>query len=461
MLDASHPPPERLRAFASGRLGDEELGAISSHLDACPACRSLVDGFFAEDPLLGQLQAAAPPAGSVPEDEEQRRRAARALRRTLSRARDSSGHPPPSAGPGGEGAAPPPGLDGTAARPGPTPGPESSKGGEPDGPAPPRQVGEYDLLSEAGRGGMGVVYKARHRRLHRLAAVKMLLSGPFASPKQKQRFRLEAELAARVRHPNVVQVYEAGTHDGQPYLAMEWVEGGTLAERLCGAPWPPAQVAPLVEAVARGVHAAHRQGVIHRDLKPGNVLLAACGFAGAKPQAATPKIADFSLARTLQAEPDLTGAGLVVGTPEYMAPEQAAGDGTRVGPAVDIYALGVVLYELLTGRPPFWGGSATEVLRASSLAEPARPRCVEPRVPRDLEAIALKCLRKEPARRYASAEELAEDLRRYREGRPVAARPPRAAARAARRGRRPLRPASLLAALAALVVTAFLLVTWR
>ena len=290
----------------------------------------------------------------------------------------------------------------------------------------PRQVGDYDILAEVGRGGMGVVYKARHRGLHRLAALKMVLAGEFASPTQELRFRLEAELAARVQHPNIVQVYEIGSHDGRPFLALEWVEGGSLANRLDGTPWPPGEAAALVETLARAIHVAHGEGVVHRDLKPANILLQSGRGREARTDRGEssrpdsrldpasvlcPKITDFGLAQPTEGGQTLTQSGFLVGTPGYMAPEQAGGKRALVGPATDIYALGVVLYQLLTGQLPFRGDSTLEVLRAVTSDEPARPRRLQPRLPRDLEAITLHCLEKEPGRRYPSALALAEDLR--------------------------------------------------
>ena len=209
--------------------------------------------------------------------------------------------------------------------------------------AAPRQVGDYEILAEVGRGGMGVVYKARHRGLHRLAALKMVLAGEFASPAQELRFRLEAELAARVQHPNIVQVYEIGSYEGRPFLALEWVEGGSLANRLDGNPWPPGEAAALVETLARAIHVAHGEGVVHRDLKPANILLqkgeggrerdqgesSRSAFSGDPEFRLAPKITDFGLAQPTEGGQTLTQSGFLVGTPGYMAPEQAAGSGRR------------------------------------------------------------------------------------------------------------------------------------
>jgi WD40 repeat protein/tRNA A-37 threonylcarbamoyl transferase component Bud32 len=341
----------------------------------------------------------------------------------------------------------------------------------------PKQVGDYDILAEVGRGGMGVVYKARHRGLHRLAALKMVLAGEFASPAQELRFRLEAELAARVQHPSIVQVYEIGSYQGRPFLAMEWVAGGSLASRLDGKPWPPREAASLLETLARAIHLAHSEGVVHRDLKPANILLhkgepgrkndqgeSSRSESTADPASGLfPKISDFGLAQPTEGGVTLTQSGFLVGTPGYMAPEQAGGSDRRalVGPATDIYALGVVLYQLLTGQLPFQGDSTLDVLRAVMTDEPVRPRRWQPRLPRDLEAITLHCLEKEPNRRYPSALALAEDLQRFREGKQVAARPVGSAARLARACRRRPLVALLLGLLTASLLGGLAGVSWK
>jgi WD40 repeat protein len=251
----------------------------------------------------------------------------------------------------------------------------------------------------------------------------MILAGGFASEAQRQRFHREAELAARVQHPHIVQVYEVGLHDGRPFLAMEWVDGGTLADRLRGDPWPPRAAANLVETLARAIDVAHRKGVVHRDLKPSNILLqSGAGAAADGPLAgAIPKVADFGLARAIDADGSLTATGLTAGTPEYMAPEQAAG--AESGPAADVYALGAVLYRLLTGQAPFRGDTPMEVLQALATAEPIAPRRFRPVLARDLETIVLEAMARDPRRRYATAEELADDLRRWLNREPIRARP--------------------------------------
>jgi serine/threonine-protein kinase len=272
----------------------------------------------------------------------------------------------------------------------------------------------YEVQELLGRGGMGVVYKAWHLRLQRPVAVKMLLAGAYAKPQELERFLREAETLAGLRHPNIVQVHEAGDVDGRPYFTMEYVEGGSLAQQLAGTPQPARQAAVSVAHVAEAVEMAHRGGIVHRDLKPANILVTADG---------TPKITDFGLARRLDGGARLTQSGVPVGTPSYMAPEQAQGQTHAIGRAVDVYALGVILYELLTGRPPFQGETPAETLLQVIHQEPVPPARLNARIPRDLETICLKCLQKEPERRYASAAALADDLHHFLEGRPIQARP--------------------------------------
>jgi tetratricopeptide (TPR) repeat protein/tRNA A-37 threonylcarbamoyl transferase component Bud32/Tol biopolymer transport system component len=286
-------------------------------------------------------------------------------------------------------------------------------------PAQPGQTPElpalpgYEVLAVLGHGGMGVVYKARHLALNRVTAVKMILSGAHADREEAARFRLEAKAVAGLDHPHIVQIYEIGEHDGRSYFALEFCAGGSLDRKLAGAPLPPREAAALVETLARAMQAAHQRGIVHRDLKPANVLLKEDG---------TPKISDFGLAKRLDEDEGRTRPNAVMGTPSYMAPEQAAGRSREIGPPADVYALGAILYELLTGRPPFRAATVLETLELVRTQEPAAPRRLQPGTPRDLETICLKCLHKEPGRRYASAQELAEDLERFRNGEPIRAR---------------------------------------
>jgi len=295
----------------------------------------------------------------------------------------------------------------------------------------------YEIAGELGRGAMGVVYKARQVALDRWVALKMVLSGAHAGENQLARFAAEAKAVAALQHPNIVQIYEIGIHEGLPYFTLELVDGGTLSQKVHRQPQPPAQAAHLVETLARAIAYAHRHGVIHRDLKPGNVMLTGEGI---------PKIADFGLAKRLEDTSGQTKSGAVLGTPSYMAPEQARGESHAVGATVDVYALGAMLYELLTGRPPFEAATVMETMLAVTRDEPVPPSRLQPHTPRDLETICLKCLDKDPAKRYASAEALAEDLRRYLSGEPILARPISAPARLYRWCRRNPGIASLSAA---------------
>jgi WD40 repeat protein len=271
----------------------------------------------------------------------------------------------------------------------------------------------YDIVRELGRGGMGVVYLARQTKLNRPVALKMILAGSHAGAADLARFQTEAEAIARLQHPNIVQVYEVGEHEGKPFFSLEFCGGGNLEKKLNGTPLPPNEAAALVEVLSRAMQAAHERGVIHRDLKPANVLLAEDG---------TPKVTDFGLAKKI-GEAGQTQTGAVMGTPSYMAPEQADGRGRETGPACDVYALGAILFECLTGRPPFKGPTPLDTMMQVVADEPVPPSRLNSKVPRDLETVCLKCLRKSPDQRYGSAAILADDLRRFRAGEPIAARP--------------------------------------
>jgi WD40 repeat protein/serine/threonine protein kinase len=312
----------------------------------------------------------------------------------------------------------------------------------------PPTIPGYEILGELGHGGMGVVYQARQISLGRIVALKMIRSIDLASRDDRLRFQSEAEMVACLKHPNIVAIYEVGVHEGRPYFSLEYVEGGNLAQRVRGIPQAPRSAAEMVETLARAVHAAHQRGIIHRDLKPANVLLqrkepnpknqsqpGSCDLVlGSSLADFEPQISDFGLAKrldsslTTQPSPGtppafLTQTGAVMGTPSYMAPEQAAGRTKEITPAVDIYSLGAILYELCTGRPPFLAESWDATRDLVLTQEPVPPRRLQPKLPRDLQTICLKCLEKEPRKRFASALELADELRRFLDGKPIRSRP--------------------------------------
>ncbi len=401
------PPPEALQTLLADLPGGPETDTLALHVEACLRCQD----------RLEQLTSAANHSVARP-----------------TAAHDSEGPPQPR-----------PGFLARLQRAVPRPAwlsPDAEDDAAEPGPAAPRwpQVAGYEIVGELGRGAMGVVYRARQRSLNRLVALKMVLNGEYAGSEQVARFRREAELIAQLQHPNVVQIYDVGEQDGRPFFAMELVAGGSLARRLAGTPQDMRAAADLIQTLARAVHAAHRLGIIHRDLKPANILLQRDEGRGTRgedqaPSALVPrpsssvpipKITDFGLAKQLvrPTEPDeRTGSGTIMGSPSYMAPEQALAQSATVGPAADIYSLGAILYELLTGRPPFRAESPLETVLLVRHEEPVPPRRLRPKLPRDLETICLTCLRKEPHRRYPSAEALAEDLRRFLADEPIRARP--------------------------------------
>jgi serine/threonine protein kinase/tetratricopeptide (TPR) repeat protein len=335
----------------------------------------------------------------------------------------------------------------------------------------------YDILEELGRGGMGVVYKARDRRLQRLVALKMVLAGSHVGQAGLARFRAEAEAVAKLLHSNIVQIYETGEHEGRPYFSLEYVDGGNLAQRMVESPLTPRAAAKLVETLARTMDVAHQRGIVHRDLKPANILLANIDSqstivrdretdSGSLPanhwsRQTVPKIADFGLAKRVDEDSSQTQSGTILGTPSYMAPEQAGGKNREIGPASDTYSLGAILYEMLTGRPPFKAGSPIDTVRQVIEQDPVPPRQFEPRVPLDLETICLKCLEKDPAKRFAAAAELADDLRRFVHDEPIHARPTPAWERAWKWGKRRKTTVALLAVCASALIGGVLFIIWH
>jgi WD40 repeat protein/tRNA A-37 threonylcarbamoyl transferase component Bud32 len=399
------PSGEQLERFLAGQVPEARRRAIERHVEGCPACQQALEGLTRNRDAEGWRRLCqAPPEARALTDSD-----------FLRRLRESP--PPPETTSGTEPDAP----EGTSS-------PGSNPPGEPAGFSAEweeRAAGQalavahrlvvpgYEILGVLGRGGMGIVYKARHVRLKRLVALKMALAGPHAGAAEQARFVAEAEAVARLQHPHIVQIHEIGEEGGRPYCALEYVAGGTLAQKLDGTPLPARIVAQLAEVLARAVHYAHRRGIVHRDLKPANVFLTPEG---------TPKIGDFGLAKRLEVAPGPTRPGAVMGTPSYMAPEQATGKSREIGPAADVYSLGAILYELLTGRPPFKGETELETLQQVAWVEPVPPRRLQPRVPRDLETVCLTCLHKEPRKRYPTAQALAEDLARFLTHRPIRAR---------------------------------------
>jgi tRNA A-37 threonylcarbamoyl transferase component Bud32 len=373
-----HPSRERLAAFDAGRLEEADSDAIERHLAECAECCQTLKQLPSVDGYVALLRAAA-----------NRDEATVLVWPTLGNSSAQT-----------QGAESHDHVDDTAL-------------GE-----QPQRFGNYELLSEIARGGMGVVYKARQIGLNRIVALKMILAGQLASAEEVRRFHAEANAAAHLDHPGIVPIYEVGEQNGQHFFTMALVKGSNLAERLRQGPMPPREVASLVRSIAVAVQHAHDKGVIHRDLKPANVLLAEDE---GRDSQLVPKITDFGLAKLAQSDTHLTGTGQVVGTPSYMPPEQAAGRTREIRETADVYSIGAILYACLTGRPPHQAATAMETVMQVLDAEPAPPRLLNPQVPRALEAICLKCLHKEPARRYGTAQQLADELQRFLEGEPTQA----------------------------------------
>ncbi len=319
-------------------------------------------------------------------------------------------------------------------------------------PIAPGSLPGFEILGEIGRGGMGVVYRARQIRLNRQVCIKMIQAVGDSRPDHNERFMVEAEAIARLSHPNIVQIYEVGQHEGRPFLVLELIGGGKLSQRVMGRPQSERTSAQWVETVARAVGYLHDRGVVHRDLKPSNVLFGTDG---------TPKLTDFGLAKLLDSDSHPTRSDSLIGTPCYMAPEQARSDGTEIGPGADIYSLGAILYELLTGRPPFQAETSWQTIEQVINAEPLPPRQLRPHLSRDLETICLKCLEKDPRRRYLTAVELAEDLRLFLAGQPIKARALGHAEQLGRRIRRSPVIAAMATALVIITLTGFATTLWN
>jgi WD40 repeat protein len=418
-----------LLAFHLGRLPESEVDRVAEHLEVCPICEAALDHL---DTTVDQLLVA--------------------LRK-----------------PGGAGTS---GNGGKQSQSQATV--KRTDGPDPENPENWPRLPGYDVLDALGRGGMGVVYKARQRSLNRAVALKQLRAG---SARELARSRLEAEALARLHHPNIVQIHEVFEHEGRAFLALELVEGGNLGSKLQGKPQTPRESAALVETLAHAIHFAHTHGIVHRDLKPSNILLhtnhalwetwgeqrddsSLCVFQAVP---CVPKVADFGIAKQLAAESGATREGDVLGTPCYMSPEQASGKLEQIGPESDVYRLGVILYEMLTGRVPLQGPTGLDTLLLVRTEEPVSPRRLQPRVPRELETICLKCLRKQPSHRYAGAGELAADLRRFLNHKPIHAHPTPAWERAWKWARRRPAVAALSAAMVLVTTAALVLVTgqWR
>lgn len=379
------PDREALLSFTLGKLSSPASVAIAEHIGICPWCESVLqdlDKHTHQDAVVSNIRACFAAQPLQEPGWAHLEAAAKALSITA----------------------------------GPSPRTEGMR--EPDRAITwvGRHIGNYQIVDVLGRGGMGVVFKARQLPLNRLVALKMIQSGPLAGPSARHRFRTEGEAIARLQHPNVIQIHDFGDVEGLPYFSMEYLEGGSLSARLAQSPLTPRQAAEMLVMLADAVNYVHACQVVHRDLKPANILLTDAGI---------PKISDFGLAKLLDLDGDHTRSEHILGTPSYMAPEQARGGTDGTGPGVDIYALGVVLYEALTGHRPFSGSSKAEILDQVCNKDPPRPSRYRPDLPRDLEAVCLKCLEKDPRKRYATGRALGDDLQRWLQGEPTQARPRR------------------------------------
>lgn len=367
------PNHETLNNFTLGLLPDEAAWPIEAHLSSCARCASRSDSRMPRDGFAALFRVSR---AAITVDGPEVETLTHRLRKLV-------------------------------ALPASSPRPETASR------EPGEMFGRYRLLAELGRGGMGIVYRAEDPQLKRTVALKVLLDNRFADPIQCTRFQREAEALAQLHHPAIVSIHEVGTHDGRPFLALEYVPGGTLAHRLRGQPQPIAESVALMVRLVGAVQHAHTLGIVHRDLKPGNVLIG--------DDLASAKISDFGLARRMD-EHGLTETGAILGTPGYLAPEQTVGSGSTVGPTADIYSLGAILYEMLTGRPPFRGENLLETLELARTTDPVAPRRLRSSIPRNLETITLKCLQRDPRKRYTNAADLLADLERFQRGEPIHAR---------------------------------------
>lgn len=421
------PSPNELEALLEGQVDPTQAEQLSAHVDGCAECQVILENLTDATELSCTIRSRSSAGAEVLVHAE----ASAFLERVKSTAFSLRG----------------------------------ASEADPLAPLHLPNIDGYEIIRELGRGGIGVVYLARQHSLNRLVALKVLRSGPYADQEERARFRHEAETVARLRHPNMVHVYEVGEQNGNPFLAMEFVEGGSLRDRLQGNPQPFANSVRLMEIIARAIHHAHLAGLIHRDLKPANILLQPSLDATSPKRLdlseCEPKITDFGLAKQLDDPNHRTATGEIVGTPSYMAPEQAASQRSSLGPATDVYSLGAILYELITGRPPFKGATAVDTVVQLLHQEVVRPSSLRPELPRDLETICMTCLNKDSARRYSSASALAHDLARFRRGQPIVARPIGPIERTWKWARSHPLPTALLLGIFLVATLGFAGVTWQ